>query len=115
MEYTIIRDKETAISAGEYGLALDVVRTQIASNLAKVHSKVVTNSAVVEAMDVYNLYKFTDIHDEHEKSVMEPFFSIRKALMGLNSSYEEFNENPQVVLNDYEKLEESLKSLMEKL
>ena len=112
MDYSVIRDFETAQKAGEYSLALDIVRMQIANNLQKVHNAIVTDSCVKSGSDVYDFAKYCEISDSAQKEKMIPFFEVQEKLIGMDSASYEFDEPADKVLPEYVQIEQELKSLM---
>lgn len=112
MVYTIIRDANQAKNAGELGLALDIIKLQIVTNLAKVHQKLVNGSKIKEAEDVYDSFLFFDVSEE-DKEKMKTFFELAQNYLELNSWAQEFDEPVDSILPEFEEIQEELKSLME--
>lgn len=112
MVYTIIRDAKFAKDAGETSLALDIIKLQIITNLAKVHQKLVTQSNVKKAEDVYDSFLFFDV-SEKDKEKMKPFFRLAQSFLEINSWAQEFDEPMDYILPEFEEIQEELKSLME--
>ena len=93
---------------------VEIMRTEITTNLVLIHRALVKDSKVESGLDIYDFSSYGQMSPE-EKKKMAPFLEIQEYLMGLDSAAYEFGYTPYEMYEKYQWIEKSLKEAMKAL
>ena len=86
---------------------VEIMRTEITTNLVLIHRALVKDSKVESGLDIYDFSSYGQMSPE-EKKKMAPFLEIQEYLMGLDSAAYEFGYTPYEMYEKYVYPQESV-------